>query len=202
MKHWFSNLFIGLYLSALTAGIVIHSLNFGNASHPMMYYFVWDMFCGWSSHEIRYHVIGEGESGTYYELAPGPWTRFTPFGDLDRVHYDVLGNSHRRMAMNALKRTDHEPINRIVMLEEVWHKKYNLSDRTWTMRFDEPKVPMSYFWQRAEMRDDGYIISVVPDYLNYLTQKSIAQNPRLVQEVHMGQEFYMLNPASRGTMND
>lgn len=45
-----------------------------------------------------------------------------PYGDLDRLHYDVLGNSHRKMALNALKRTDHEPIHRIVIIEEVWPK--------------------------------------------------------------------------------
>src|SRR5436305_14496207 len=118
MKRWLSHLTIGAYLTALSLGIVCHTLNFGNAAHPFMYYFVWDMFCGWSSHEIRYHVVGVGDSGTVYELAPGPWVRFMPYGDLDRMHYDVLGNSHHKMALNALKRTDHEPIHRIVMLEE------------------------------------------------------------------------------------
>ena len=202
MKSWFSKLVIGLYLSALSAGIVIHALNFGNASHPVMYYVVWDMFCGWSSNEIRYHVIGEGESGTYYELAPGPWTRFTPFGDLDRVHYDVLGNSHRRMALNALKRTDHEPMRRVIMLEEVWHKKYNLSDRIWGMRFDEPKEPMSYYWQRAAMLEDGTVTEAYPDYGNYLNQKAIAANPRLIQDLHIGKEHYVLNPSYRMGLTD
>ncbi len=197
MKRWFSNIVIGLYLTSLAAGIVSHTLNFGNASHPAMYYFVWDMFCGWSSHEIRYHVIGQGESGTYYELAPGPWTRFMPFGDLDRLHYDVLGNSHHKMAMNALKRTEHEPIHRIVMLEEVWHKKYNLSDRVWAMRFDEPKEPMSYFWQRTEITENGRILSAVPDYLAYLNQKSVAGNPRLVSDLHTGEEHYILSTSYR-----
>lgn len=197
MKRWFSHLVIGMYLSALSAGIVIHSLNFGHTSHPVMYFFVWDMFCGWSSNEIRYHVIGEGESGTCYEMAPGPWTQFRPFGDLDRVHYDVLGNSHRRMALNALKHSDHEPMRRIVMIEEVWHKKYNLSDRLWKLRFDEPKEPMSYFWQRAEMREDGTVTAAVPDYLSYLNQKSVAANPRLVNDIHIGDEHYMISPDYR-----
>ena len=202
MKRWFSHLVIGAYLTAMSVGIVSHTLKFGSTSHPFMYYFVWDMFCGWSAHEIRYHVIGEGDSGTYYELAPGPWTRFMPYGDLDRLHYDVLGNSHRKMALNALKRTDHEPIHRIVIIEEVWPKKYNLSDRIWGMRFDEPKDPMSYFWQRSEMTDEGRVISVVPDYLAYLTTKSIADNPRLIDDTHRGKEHYVLNPNYRTAASD
>ncbi|WP_010585043.1 hypothetical protein [Schlesneria paludicola] len=197
MKRWGSHLVIALYLSAMSVGIVSQTLKFGNASHPAMYYLIWDMFCGWSAHEIRYHVIGQGESGTYYELAPGPWTRFMPYGDLDRLHYDVLGNSHHKMALNALRRTEHEPIHRIVIVEEVWQKKYNLSDRIWAMRFDEPKDRMSYFWQRAEMDDEGRILSAVPDYLAYLHNNSIASNPQLVAEMHVGKEHYIYNPAHR-----
>ena len=197
MKRWFTNLVIGTYLTAMAVGIAAHALNFGAAAHPLMYYFVWDMFCGWSSHELRYHVIGEGESGTYYELAPGPWTRFMPYGDLDRLHYDVLGNSHRRMALNSLKRTDHEPIRRVVMIEEIWPKKYNLSDRIWAMRFDEPKEPMSYFWQLSEMTEDGRVISVVPNYLTYLHTKSVSDNPRLVADTYKGKPQYIVDPRYR-----
>lgn len=197
MKRWLSNLVIGLYLTAMSGGIVSYMLNFGPACHPIMYYFVWDMFCGWSSHEIRYHIIGEGESGTCYQLAPGPWLRFMPYGDLDRLHYDVLGNSHRKMALNALKLTDHEPIRRVVMLEEVWPKKYNWSDAVWAMRYDEPKEPMSYYWQRSEMTDDGHVISAVPDYTSYLNSKSIANNPRLVNDTQIGRPSYIVSPIMR-----
>lgn len=197
MKRWLSNLVIGVYLTALATGIASHTMKFKSACHPIMYFFVWDMFCGWSSHEIRYHVIGEGESGTYYDLAPGPWVRFMPYGDLDRIHYDVLGNSHRNMALNALKRTDHEPIHRVVMIEELWSKKYNLSDENWAARFEEPKDRMSYFWQRAEMTEHGQVISAVPEYTTYLFQKSIASNPRLYEETRRGQDHYVLSPALR-----
>ena len=202
MKRWFSNTIIGLYLTALSAGIVSHTMKFGSACHPIMYYVVWDMFCGWSSHEIRYHVIGEGDSGTCYELAPGPWMRFMPYGDLDRMHYDVLGNSHHKMALNALKRTDHEPIRRIVMIEEVWPKKYNLSDRAWSMRYDEPKDKMSYFWQRAEMTDEGRVISFVPEYCAYLNSKSIADNPRLINDTQIGKDHFIMNPIHRVNFQD
>ena len=197
MKRWLSHCAIGLYLSALSAGLISQTMNFGSASHPIMYFFVWDMFCGWSSHEIRYHVIGEGESGAYYQLAPGPWQTFMPYGDLDRMHYDVLGNSHRKMAMNALAHTEHEPIRRVIMIEEVWPKKYNMSEGSWARRYDEPKDPLSYYWQRAEMTAEGNVISAVPEYLTYLQTSSVADNPRLVNDLHRGRDHFVLSPVQR-----
>lgn len=197
MKRGFTHLIIGVYLTAMGAGLASQTMSFGNVSHPIMYYFVWDMFCGWSSHEIRYHVVGEGESGTYYQLAPGPWKQFMPYGDLPRVHYDVLGNSHRKMAMNALAQTDHEPIRRVIMIEEVWSKKFNMSDESWATRFDEPKEMVSYFWQRAEMTPEGRVLSALPDYLSYLQTASVADNPRLVNDMHKGRDHFVLTPYQR-----
>ena len=202
MKRAWSNLVIGLYLTALFGGTASHTMSFAHASHPLMYYFVWDMFCGWSSHEIRYHVIGEGDSGTYYEVAPGPWKQFMPYGDLARVHYDVLGNSLRKTALNVLQRTDHEPINRVIMVEEVWPKKYNMSDSSWARRFDEPKDKMSYFWQRWEMTGNGDVISVVPEYLSYLRTKGVSDNPRLINDMQRGTDHYILTPSQRLAGND
>ncbi|HEY0983832.1 hypothetical protein [Schlesneria sp.] len=197
MKGWLSNAVIGVYLTAIFAGLAAQTMNFASTAHPVMYYFVWDMFCGWSSHEIRYHVVGEGESGTLYELAPGPWKQFMPYGDLPRTHYDVLGNSHRKMALNALARTEHEPIHRIVVIEEVWAKKYNMSDYSWYKRYDEPREPFSYFWQRSEMNEFGDVISNVPDYLSYLRTSTVADNPRLIRDLHQGRDHYVLTPHQR-----
>ncbi|MBM4075207.1 MAG: hypothetical protein FJ267_06145, partial [Planctomycetes bacterium] len=87
MRRWFAKITIGLYLSVLSVGIISHAMNFGTFSHPAMYYIVWDMFCGWTAHEIRYHVIAEGESGTYYDVSQGPWGTFMPYGDLPRSQY-------------------------------------------------------------------------------------------------------------------
>ena len=202
MKRWFSSAVIGVYLTALSAGLISQTMNFGSTSHPAMYFFVWDMFCGWSSHEIRYHVIGEGESGTYYELAPGPWKQFMPYGDIPRSHYDVLGNAHRKMALVALAKTEHEPIHRVVILEEVWPKKYNMSDRSWANRFDEPKDKISYFWQRSEMTEDGRVTAALPDYLSYLQTKTVADNPRLINDLHRGRDHYVLSPQQRFSSED
>ena len=85
MKRWLTHLLISGYLLALFGGIASHTLNLGAVSHPGMYFFVWDMFCGWSSYADRIQVVGEGESGTYYQLAPGPWGEFKPYGKIGRA---------------------------------------------------------------------------------------------------------------------
>ena len=96
MKRWMTHLGIGAYLMALAFGFVTHAVDFGTGCHPIMYFLIWDMFCGWSSYEGRMHVISEGESGKFYELAPGPWGEFHPYGFIDRHHYDPNQNQRIR----------------------------------------------------------------------------------------------------------
>ena len=197
MRRWFAKLTIGLYVSALFLGISAHAMNFGTSSHPGMYYFVWDMFCGWAAHEFRYHLVAEGESGTYYDVSQGPWSTFTPYGDLNRAQYDTVGNALHKMALNTLKHTDHEPILRILVAEEVWPKKFNLSDRLWSLRFDEPKDPKSYFWVKTVLGPDGTVLSHRQNYMSYLYTKTIANNPRLQADTQRGKPFFAINPAHR-----
>lgn len=197
MPRWVSNLFISAYLGAMVLGIGCHALKFGTNSHPLMYYVVWDMFCGWSSHEIRFHVIGEGESGNYYRLAPGPWSNFSPYGELSRHHYDTLGNSFHKMALTTLRHTEHEPMRRILVLEECWPKKYNLPDYLWKLRYDEPKDPQSYFWLRQVHDADGKLLAFHGDWLSHENAKAIGNNPRLLADARRGKPFYAINPALR-----
>jgi len=107
MKRWLTHSFIAAYLLALSWGIVAHAVNFGTGAHPAMYYVVWDMFCGWTSYSSRTLIIGQGESGKYYELAPGPWGEFKPFGKLGRRNYDPSGTHSPKLALNALRRPNY-----------------------------------------------------------------------------------------------
>ena len=120
-----------------------------------------------------------------------------PNGDLSRAQYDILGNGLHKIALHTLKTTDHEPILRIVVAEEVWPKKFNLPDPLWNMRFDEPKDPKSYFWVRTTMDGDGKILSHRPNYLAYLYTKTIANNPRLQADTQRGKPFFAINPTLR-----
>jgi len=197
MRRWLTHCVIGAYLAALGWGIVSHAMKFTNFSHPVMYFFVWDMFCGWQAYESRYHIVGEGDSGTLYELAPGPWKAFCPFGDLPRNHYDSYGHTFKKMALNTLKHTDHEPMRRLFVVEECWPKKLNLPDEIWSVRMDEPKDPLSYFWLRASFTPEGEVLHTAPDYVNWVYGLTIINNPRLVNDAQRGRPFFAVNPSQR-----
>ena len=108
------------YLAVLLVGLCAHALNYKASSHPGMYFLVWDMFCGWSAYEDRTHIIGQGESGRFYELAPGPWGDYQPFGDPGRQNYDPFANHSVTLAMNTLRYSEHEPMHRIYVVQETW----------------------------------------------------------------------------------
>ena len=152
-----ASVFIGGYLLVMGGGVVSHALGLGQNAHPLMYYVVWDMFCGWSAQSARTHVLAEGESGAWYDASTGPWDGFRPYGDLPRVHYDTGGVHAPRLALNVLRQTDHEPIRRLVVVEETWPKKFNLPAEVWDRRFGTEKKPVSYFAVRHVVTPDGRV---------------------------------------------
>lgn len=197
MRRWITHGFIVAYLSSLALGISCQTLKVGVNAHPVMYFFIWDMFCGWAAHETRYHLVAEGESGTYYWLAPNPWGTFKPYGDLSRNHYDYYGHGLLRMAQNCIRHTEHEPLRRIISIEESWPKKYNLPDHLWALRTGEPKDPMSYFWVRNIYSPEGEPWEGRPDFLQQLYTNAVFSNPRLQADSTRGRPMFVINPYDR-----
>lgn len=199
MKRWLTHSVIVVYLSALSWGIVSHAVDYGNVSHPVMYFLVWDMFCGWTGYSGRIQIVGEGESGKYYELAPGPWGEFTPFGNIGRRHYDVMGVRGAKFAHNTLIHTRHEPITRIFVIEESWAKKYNLPDHLWNERFDKPKKIYRYYNVMHVFSIDGELLESNGTWLGRQHMLSVTNNPRLAQDVRKGKPIYAFRNRVRGT---
>jgi hypothetical protein len=193
MKRRLSQLTIGLYLAALSWGVFAHAVSFGVGAHPTMYFIVWDMFCGWSAFESRLHIVGEGVSGKYYELSPGPWGDIVPYGDAGRRHYDIVGAHVGRIAMNALKHTEHEPMSRIVVVEECWPKKYNMPEHVWDQRFDEPKDFHSYYQLRSVLAPNGQVMSMHSNWIARQMQMSVGANPRLMAAARKNQPFFAVD---------
>jgi len=193
MKHWIVNIFISIYLSILSFGLAAHALDFLTQSNPGMYFVVWDMFCGWSAYAHRYHIIGESNSGRYYELAPGPWGQFHPYGDLPRQEYDTAMISAYRIAMNTLNHTDHEPIHRLYMIEETWSKKFNLPDYLWWRVNDVPKNPHSYYSVRRVVDTDGTVQANLPSWHDRQAYMHINDNPRLMADVKRSEPLYAVD---------
>ncbi len=179
MKRWLAAGTIAAYLSVMFYGVAVHALNYKPNSHPTKYFIVWDMFCGWSAFSNRTHMIGQGESGRFYQLSPPPWGEFKPFGDLGRQHYDPFTNHAADLALNTLRYTQHEPIQQIYVVEENWAKKFNLPDDLWNRRYPEPKQPYSYFHLRQVLAGNGSEIRRNSDWVAWQTQQAIYDNPRL-----------------------
>lgn len=197
MKRWLIHLTIVTYLGALGFGIFAHTVNVATGSHPVMYFLVWDMFCGWAAYETRFHVIGEGASGKYYELAPGPWGELRPFGRIGRRHYDAFGRFSIRLAQNTLRNAEHEPMGRVFVIEEHWPKKYNFPDHVWKLRYDEPKDKHSYYHVRHIYSPDGVLTHTSMSWLNWQSGLSVSANPRLLAESRRGRTFMAVNGVQR-----
>ncbi|MBI1313888.1 hypothetical protein GC176_21555 [bacterium] len=192
MKRWLAVATIVTYLGVLFFGVASHALGFRQASHPGMYFIVWDMFCGWSGYENRLHIIGQGESGRFYQIAPAPWGEIKPFGDLDRHHYDPFANHSGTIALNTLRHTHHEPMRKIMVVEECWAKKFNLPDSLWAQRYGEKKQPYSYFYLRKEYAPDGEVLTQNASWFDYQDHLCLSDNPRLWQDSQKGRSAYQL----------
>jgi len=198
MKRWGANGLIVAYIAVLVMGIGSHALNVGMGAHPGMYYIIWDMFCGWSAHSSRLHLVAEGESGDYYALNPPPWGELKPYGKLGRPQYDIPARHMARFAMNVLNHSSHEEMTRIFLVEESWPKKFNLPDSVWNQIYEEPKQMTKYYHVRQIISPDGVVLQSQPTWLHRQFTMLIAKNPRLQQDMHKGRPFYAVAPAEGG----
>lgn len=183
MKRLFAITFIVGYLTVLAAGVVSHTLEYGKRAHPAMYYVVWDMFCGWNAYANQYRVVAQGESGKYYDASRSPWGDLYPHGDVERLNYDTLMVNAKTVALNYIRQTAHEPIVRVILVEEYWPKKYDFPDYLWNRRYDAPKERHSYFNKCVEFDMDGTVLREYPSWYSRQGYQSIYDNPRLLAEM-------------------
>ncbi len=186
---WSAGLFISCYLSVLTYGIVGHLLKIGLAGNTFSYYVVWDMFCGWQAYDQRTHLIAESDSGEYYELRE-PWGEFCPFGGLGRLQYDVYNHLVSKQIKHLITHTQHDPIDAVYVVQEVWPKQYNLPERLWQQNFGNERDKISYYHLRAVCNSVGGVVSLYRSWLNQQTLNSVGDNPRLRREVRQAQSSF------------
>ncbi|MBS0261529.1 MAG: hypothetical protein JSS02_06185 [Planctomycetes bacterium] len=196
MKRIFVVAFIVGYIGILTFGNVCHLLQYGVSSHPLMYMIVWDMFCGWSAYDMRVKIIAEGESETYYDLTKAPWGELHAYGYIGREHYDHFNSHSGAIAQNVLKHTCHEPIVRVIVLDECWTKKLNLPDSVWNLRYDMPKDWHTYYHVRTVMLPDGTVTKRNDCFLTHQGRRMAYDNPRLVQQSLVGRPMFLSEPGA------
>jgi hypothetical protein len=191
MKRFLAVGFITGYLGLLSIANLLHLLQYGTSSHTFMYMIVWDMFCGWASYDSRVHIIAEGESETYYDLTHAPWGELHPYGYLGRENYDSFNNHTGKLGLNVLKHTQHEPISRILVVEECWPKKFNLPDHVWNLRYDNPKEDFHYYRLRQIMLPDGTVTQRYNSFVQFQVMQMVNDNPRLVAEANKDKPIFM-----------
>lgn len=193
MRRWCAGVFITGYLLALTTGIVSHTLSVGVTAHPIMYFLVWDMYCGWSAYDCRYRAVAEGVSGKYYDLEPTPWGPFKPYNTRDRFQYSSHTGWMSRSAAHTVAHTKHESIARIYVIEEDWAKQFNLPDYVWKARYNIPKQPYHYSHIRIEMDGTGQVVHYYPPWVQSQTEMMVADNPRLQYYIRNSRPFWMVD---------
>lgn len=198
MRRWCIGLFIGTYLSALGLGIVSHALSVGTGSHPIMYFLVWDMYCGWGAYDYKYRAIAEGVSGTFYDVEPAPWGTFKPFNTRDRYQYSMSTGWMAKAAAHTVSLTEHEPIARMFVVEENWAKQFNLPDYVWKARYNIPKQPHNYTKIRVEMDGTGEIVNHYPSWVEVQGQMMVSDNPRIMQDVRNSRSFWVVDEHQSG----
>lgn len=200
MKRIATSAFIAAYIGALTWGNISHTLQYQTGAHPLMYMVIWDMFCGWSAYACQVHIIAEGESGRFYELAPGPWGEYRPWGgEFARHNYDAYASHLGTMAKNTLKHTQHEPIARIYVIEENWPKKFDVPDYIWKFRYgDQPRDVQTYCRLRHEMDGNGDIHRTYTGWLQYVQVRQLAANPRLQANMQRSQPMFVIGQEKPG----
>ena len=189
MKRWLTDLATGAYLAALLTGLasVLVRVEFG--PRLLMYFLTFNMFCGWSGYEARMEIVGEGASGAFYELEPGPWGEFHPYGPMGRRHYDQEFEYGKYFVKNCLKHTVHEPIIRVYVVEVEYPKRLNLPDDQYLAYYNKPKVDQKYYHTRFILEPDGEIIAQQPVWLRYQDEICLEDNPRLLADSQRQKPF-------------
>ncbi len=190
--------FIAAWACCMGAGIVGHALRVGICGNTLSYFVVWDMFCGWSAWDQETHIIAEGSSGKYYEVKE-PWGEFRPFGHRGRIQYDHTNHMLSRHVENILSHTDHERIDRVFIVQEVWPKQYNLPPKLYSEYFEQEQDKVSYFNLRAVCAANGQPVQSYQDWFARQRMASTFDNPRIRQQASSSTSMYntFFNPRTQ-----
>jgi hypothetical protein len=189
MKRWILNASIAAYVLALAFGFLCVACQV-RFYFPPMYFLTFDMYGGWSGYDAKMQILGEGESGRFYRLSPGPWGEFHPYsGNLSRQCYDQAFEYGRILARPALRHTTHEPILRMIVIEQEYPKKFNLPDAQYAAYYTKPNPHRVYSHLRMVLNPEGQIVSQNQTWLRYQDNLCIVDNPRLMGDATRNRPF-------------
>ncbi|HET6325383.1 MAG TPA: hypothetical protein VFG04_11960 [Planctomycetaceae bacterium] len=198
MKRWIVNAGICGYLAALLFGFLCVACQVQFFSVPM-YFLTFNMYGSWSGYDCKMQVLGEGQSGKFYVLSPGPWGAFNPYSSrLSRQCYDQVFEYGKFLARPGLSHTQHEPILRMFVVEQEYPKKFNLSDAQYQAYYEKPNPHRIYSHTRMVLTPEGEILAESPTWLRYQDNQSVVDNPRLFNEATHNRPFIWSSQPATG----
>lgn len=123
-------LFVSLYVGATLWFAARHAIG-DTGTHPISYFFTWDMFPFYYCESVRRVAVVETASGEHRQLVPGALQQYRAgvHGDLTRVELERGGLCYRRTAEQSLNTTPGapgaDPIVRVLLYEQFWPVKFN-----------------------------------------------------------------------------
>jgi hypothetical protein len=201
MKRSIANLAAVVYVLALATGFVTHVFKLDIGLNVPMYFLTFNMFGGWSGYEARMLIIGEGASGKFYELSPGPWGGFQPYSAVARQHYDQEFEYAAHFVKPALRHAAHEPIVRMFVVETEYPKKLNLPDELYESYYNKPKDVHHYSHVRFVLGPDCEVLSAQPVWLQYQHRLALSDNPRVMADAVRHRPYFAENrPQAPGVL--
>ena len=86
--------------------------------------------------------------------------------------------------------TQHEPIERVFAVQEVWPKQYNLPPELYQEYFARENDKLPYFHVRAICSENGSPLQVYPSWFDQQSLKTVYDNPRLQKQAHQATSLY------------
>ncbi|RPI89998.1 MAG: hypothetical protein EHM42_02070 [Planctomycetaceae bacterium] len=145
-KHLPSLVCAVVYLFVSVAILSLHLLGLSPGG-PLAYAFTWDMFPGFQSQSTRRVAIGQTRSGRWIVLHPSGRQQFREglWGDMSRADLERAALYFRAIAeqvrLQTLGERVDDPLVRVILGEQYWPTKFNLSDRNYIRWMGEAKPP-------------------------------------------------------------
>lgn len=144
LRLWLAGVGVGGYLALSAWYFAALALE---ATPPgfLAYFFTWDMFPGFTTRSVRRVALGRTASGEYVLLHPSPWSQFQEgvSGDLTRADLDRSGMGFQslveRVRLRTVAQRRGDPLVQVLLCEQSWPVKFNLSDNHYATWMGEPK---------------------------------------------------------------
>jgi hypothetical protein len=148
-------LFCAAYLLT-TAWFTLRHVLGDSLSHPVAYFFTWDMFPGYVTESSRRMVVGHTQDERFVKLLPSESHRFRWGINNEVSRLDVDRNAKNlewAIEQSVGEYNDahsKSPIKSVLIVEQYWPSRFNLPDDLHREHYGEPN-PHRRYWRFLEV---------------------------------------------------